>query len=412
MLLFAKIAFFNMLKHAKRSLVVFLAIMISVTFMIGINAAMTGLTSNLVENVLPSSGHIQIKNRDAKKATNPFDTKYLIDDADGLLSKLIDGRITHKEKILSFGAMVMENQDSDNANEEVRNLGLSGIGIETDSVYYDNIRNGIVKGLFLSGDKDILLSVSVARLLDLDAGDPVMVLTTDADGNPWYQEFFLKGLFTAKSDQIDENMFFLTHAAAESLLNVPGKTREIRISVADYSKADDVRSSVEHVLISYGVLGETWRETYGSLIVIFKLFDIVNILFDTLFVIVSSSVIVNSIVMSLFERIREYGTLRAIGLKRRSLFTMVVSEGAMIGVFGALAGTIVGVSVVAFLNRTGVDIGSATEYLGFGNLFYPVFNPPGIVFAAVCGIVIALLASLYAARVSSKLTITESLTHL
>ncbi len=412
MFLFVKIAFLNIFKHAKRSVVVFLAVMIAVGIMVGVNAAMSSISGTLVTNILPSSGHIRINNADAKKAVNPFDARYLVPDADRLLSELTDPRIVRKEKILPFGALVMENQDLFDTSREVRNIGMQGIGIETDSLYYDNIRKGIVSGRFLENDGEMLVSTSIAKLLGFGHRDRVTVLVTDADGNPWYQEFALAGLFDTNIDQVDENIFIVTHKAAETMLNVPGKTREIRLSVADYEKAGETLAAVSGILGRYGAAGETWQETYGSLMVILRLFNVINVIVDTLFIIVATSVIINSIIMSVFERIREYGTLRAIGLKRKELFAMILTEGGLLGFFGAAAGTVAGMGEVLLFGKIGIEIGSVTESIGVASRFYPIINPPGIAFAFACGIVISLLASLYAARVCSRITVTESLAHV
>jgi putative ABC transport system permease protein len=112
-----------------------------------------------------------------------------------------------------------------------------------------------------------------------------------------------------------------------------------------------------------------------------------------------------------FERTREYGTLRAIGLKKRQLEAMILTEGMVLGGLGAVLGLLVATPVVLALSKFGLDLGSATEAIGFGSKIYAALLPSDMVFNYLFGALVAVFASLYAARVSGKLTVTEALTH-
>lgn len=410
--MFFKIALLNIIKHYKRSLVVLIAVVIAVLVMSVVSGAIRGLTESFTNNLLPESGHIQVKIKDYKLAANPFDLDLLLPEADRILESLDHPAITIKEKILGFGALILEAGNSD-LTKEVKNLGMFGQGIRADTQYFQNIRNGILAGDFLVSDpREILLSKKTADLLDLRIGQGVIVLTQDSGGNPWYQEFVLKGVFATTNGQLDENFFFIHHSAAEELLDVAGRTRELRISLNDSEASFEVLRALQPALEKAGAQGETWQTTFGSILTIVKFVDVVNVIINVFFIIVASSVITNSILMTVFQRIREYGTLRAIGLRRSQIFGMIVTEGAVLGAIGSLLGLALGLPVLFYFKNNGLDIGSATEYFGVGSKFFFAIHPAGLLLAFLSGIAVAVLASLYAARVSSKLTVTESLSHI
>ncbi len=409
--MFFKLAWLNIFKHSKRSLVVFFAVLIAVGVLSLISGVLSGLTSTFLDSILPTAGHLQIKAAGSDNAVNPQDLKYLLPHADKLLAKIQDPRVLIKEKILSFPALVVQPVPVD-SKAEAKNLGMMGQGVSPSTAFYSNIREGITQGSFLPQGQGILLSESAAKLLGVKYGGSVMVLTTDRDNNPWYQELKITGLYRSGSDLTDDSLFFVSTATAESLLDAQGMTREIRLVLKNPADSYAVRQSLRQEFPPQRYEIDVWQETFGSLLTILKLLDVVSAIIRIFFIIVATSVIANSILMSIFERMREHGTLRAIGLKRRQLLAMLLTEGALLGALGALCGLVLGVSAVALLSKVGVDVGSATEYLGFASRIYPALNPTDIVANGAAGIVIALASTFYAARVAAKKSVLEALTYI
>ncbi len=409
--MFFKLAWLNIFKHSKRSLVVFIAVLIAVGVLTLISGVLSGLTSTFLDSILPTAGHIQIKAAGSDNAVNPQDLKYLLPHADELLAQIQDPRIKLKEKILSFPALLVQPVPLD-SKSEAKNLGMLGQGLSPDTAFFSNIRDGLVQGSFLPQGQGILISESAAKLLGVKYGGTVMVLTTDRDNNPWYQELKITGLYRSGSDLTDDSLFFVSTATAESLLDAQGMTREIRIVLKDPADSYAVRQSLTKIFPPKRYEIDVWQETFGSLLTILKLLDVVSALIRIFFIIVATSVIANSILMSILERMREHGTLRAIGLKRRQLFAMLLTEGGLLGILGALFGLLWGVGAVALLSKVGVDVGSATEYLGFASRIYPALKLSDIVANGVAGLFIALLSTFYAARVAAKKSVIDALTYI
>jgi len=140
--------------------------------------------------------------------------------------------------------------------------------------------------------------------------------------------------------------------------------------------------------------------------------NILSFLIRFFFVIVAGSVITNSILMTVFERTREYGTLRAIGMKTRQLRAMILTEGMLLGALGSVVGLALGIPSVLLLAQVGIDMGNATEAMGFASRIYPTLAWFDIVFNFLFGTFIAVFASIYASRVSSRLTVSEALAHV
>ncbi|NNM67887.1 MAG: ABC transporter permease [Spirochaetales bacterium] len=397
-----------MLKHFKRSVVVFVAVLVAVAVLTLVGGVVSGLTSSFLDSLLPATGHLQIQAQGTENAINPMDLKYLIPNANEVMARLKDPRIVHVEKILSFPALLVQPVET---NTRAKNLGLQGQGVDPHTQFFTTVREGLTQGRFLPGGRGIVISETVARLLDVKLGGSVMVLTTDRSNAPWYQELKITGLFRSGSDLVDQGLFFVSHKTAEELLDADGMTREIRILIKNPDQSAEVRDVLKKELPPSQFEIRTWQEVLGSLLTILQLLNVVSAFLRVFFVIVAASVIANSILMSILERVREYGTLRAIGLKRRQLWAMVLTEGGLLGLFGSLAGLAVGWIGVAYLAQVGIDVGSATEYFGFSSRIYPALNLADGVFNLVAGLLIAVLSTAYAARTVARLSVVDSLNH-
>ncbi|MFW5690101.1 MAG: ABC transporter permease, partial [Spirochaetota bacterium] len=153
----------------------------------------------------------------------------------------------------------------------------------------------------------------------------------------------------------------------------------------------------------------TWRDIHGSLIVFVELSDLLTAVVNAFVVIVAASVITNAILMTAFDRIATFGALRAIGLKRWQLLAMIVSEGGIMGVVGSALGLSVGIPIVLYFQRHGLDIGALSEFFGTGQTYYFAFVPRASLRTFVYGVLIAALSALYAGWATARQQLIASL---
>jgi len=408
--MFAKIALLNIVKHAKRSVVVFVGVAIAVLVLSLVGGLIRGVMGTVLSSIVPTAGHVVVTVAASKDAANPLDLKYLIPRADALLSQVHDDRIAVAEPVLTFGALLIQPVEVD-SKAEAKNLGMLAQAVRPDTQFLTNIRGGITAGQFLPDGKGVALSNKAARLLGVQLGGSVMMLIQNRDGGPDYRELPITGLFNSGSDITDLNVFVVSQDVAREALDTDGMSRELRFLIKDPETAPAVAAALAQQLADPDLRVEPWQITFSSLLSVLKFVEIIFFIIRVFFVVVAGSVITNSILMTVFERTREYGTLRAIGLKKRQLNAMILSEGAILGAFGALAGLIVGVPFVLLLSNVGLDMGNATEALGFASRIFPQLSLADVLFNFAFGVLIAVFASLYAARVSSRLTVSEALTH-
>ena len=407
--MFFSLALRNIRKHAHRSVIVFGGVALAVLMMSIIAGILHGITVTFLGSILPTAGHIVVSDARSKDANNPVDLKYLIPDADAVLASIHDDRIVTGESVLTFGALLVQPVEP-GSKTEAKNLGMLGQGVDPNTKFLANVRAGVTQGAFLPGGQGVLVSEKAAKLLGVKMGGTLVIMTTDRGNNPWYQELPITGLFNSGSETTDLTTFVVSQDTARQLVDAAGMSRELKFLVKDPETAPAVAASLETVLKDKGLRAEPWEITFSGFLVILRFLDILTYLIRGFFVIVAGPVITNSILMTVFERTREYGTLRAIGLKKRQLEAMILTEGLVLGGLGAAMGLVIATPVILALSKFGLDLGSATEAVGFGSRIYPALLPSDMVFNFLFGALVAVFASLYAARVSGKLTVTEALT--
>jgi putative ABC transport system permease protein len=400
-MIFLKIALLNIKKHLKRSLLVIFAVTISVVLLEFVSGMIDGLKSSFFDNMLRDTGHLQIHGQGYADRLNPYSLDYSIKKPDAIIKNIqtIPG-ILNAEKILKFGALVIKDD---------KNVLLEGFGVQESTVYLDKVKQSMVQGQFLPNGQGIAISIKIATLLKSELDDYINIVIEDKDGCPYYLDYKVSGIFETGYAHIDENQFFLSHANAEELLNFYDETIEIRIETADLNQVDSYKNQISRFVNGNEFTIQTWVDILGSLIIQLKMFDVFMIMTNFLVIIVVATVIMNTVLMNFFERIREFGTMRAIGLKKHQLFSLIITEGFVTGIFGGILGLMVGIAIVLYFKEYGLYVGDFMEAFKMSKSLHFSLSLQSTISNLVSGILIAIVGSIYAAGVSVKLRLIETL---
>ncbi len=401
-------------KHWKRSLVTAGAVAISCAVMLAIGSLLNGVNTSFLDSVIPNSGHIRIDGSGSKKAVNPLGLSSLVVDADGVMERirgLQDPRITAVEKLLSFGAILVE----DRASADPHNLAMRGIGVAPDTRFADNVRFGLVEGSFLPGGEGIAISQAAARLIGVRLGGSILVLVQDRSSQPWYESLKVTGIFRTESKDFDETTFYMAEPKAALMLDASGSAREIRLLLSKSGDAGAVAKAVAAVLPAAATAGsadlriQTWQEINASIVGLLVFVNVMLGVIVVLFAVVAGTIIANTTLMSVMERLREFGTMRALGLRARELEKLILLEEAFNSLVGALFGMILGSIVVALLMRNGLDLGGMMENLGLSRYNRPKVDVLWYAGCAVTSVIVCLIATGGAARAVGSRSVAESL---
>lgn len=401
--MFLKLALLQMLTHKRRTLLIIFAVTLSVIVVMLIDSVLAGMRLSFFETTLSGSGHLQVHADGYAERLDQYSLDYQINDPDAVLAALRrHPQVRFAEPVIPFGALLVR---------EEKNIPIGGYGVVPDTRYFSRAGDNMVSGTMPHEDPQIAISDNTAELLDVEMGDPVVVLVQDSSGSPFYVEYSVAGIFDSGSRQYDTSRFFLTHNAASELVYIGERTLEVRANVAEPSQAERIAAELRSTGALSGLSQElelrTWQDIHGSMVVFLEFFDVILLFINIIMIVVVASVITNAVLMNVFERTTEFGTLRSIGLKRRQQFGLILSEGAAIGVVGAVVGLAVGTPLFLYLDSTGIHFGDFMNSFGLPNVIPVAVSAATVVRGALTGALMAIFAALYAGSVSARMPIVD-----
>jgi putative ABC transport system permease protein len=396
----AKMVVLSVIKRPRRTALIVLTIALSVFMMEFVSGWIQGSKDRLNKKILNESPHVLVERSARLKSLDPLAPTDLIPKADAMARALeSDERVARVEQVLRFGALAVSGD---------KNIGIAAYGIEGGTGFFSQVATGVVRGSFPWSGPGVAVSVRTLELIDAPDARSLTLLVEDAFGAPSYRELPVACVFKTDDSQFDASTGFVDFATASDLLGVDGAS-ELWMRLKDPNQAEAVRASLLPSLESADCAARTWEELQGSLLVMLRMFGFFMIIMNSFVLVVAATVITNAILMNVFEKQGEYGTLRAIGLKKRQQVGLVLAEGGVQGLAGSVAGAVLALPVILYLQARGLNIGAASRMFGGGDVMYFGFNILGTALDVLFGVLIAVAGSLYAALVGSRTTVVDAL---
>jgi len=272
-----------------------------------------------------------------------------------------------------------------------------------------NYKTDVKVGAWLDSlpDDEVVMGELLAKVLKLKVGDNFVIIYRNRDGNYDAYDFTVGGLIYTGNPNVDRVDVFMRLEKAQEIMGAQGLISDIAIRTNDKGAVERIRRDCGGDLTVY-----TWEDLSQDFLNINKTKQISSAVLIMMIVIVAVIGIFNTILLGMFERQIEVGTLKALGMSEKEINLLFVIEGGIIGLLGSVVGIITGV----ILNIPFVTIGISLK--GFENMDigYPVeavfrstWNPGSMIFALIFGVVIAILASYYPAKRAARLNPVETL---
>jgi putative ABC transport system permease protein len=305
-------------------------------------------------------------------------------------------------------------------------LHVSAIGFnpEADSQVF-RVSRFVSSGRWLEpGEDGIVLGKRIADLLQLEPGDTVTVRTQTAQMAFQAVDLLVVGTVATPHPVVNQSQVFMTLDAAQAAVGAPGGATSIHVrarTAAPSPSGRDLSSLTESIAMlsawdpSWHI--HTWHDAASFLTIGSTKRTFAMVLLG-LVVIISVIGVVNSILLSTLERVREIGMLKAMGMDERDITIVFMMEGGGLGLLGCALGTAaaiagnayfvnVGLSLRAFLGNMDLDIGYP-----IADRMYGVWNWTTMIWAIAVGLAVALAASYFPARRAARLDPVESLRRL
>lgn len=218
----------------------------------------------------------------------------------------------------------------------------------------------------------VVLGVRLARTLGVHAGDEVIVLSQAADGSMANELFTVRGVLASVGDSADRATVFLVDDTFRAMFSVPEGVHQMVVRVPDGVTLDEGVARIE--ALDSTVDARTWRQVMptiatmldGTEALIYYVFFIAYIAIGIL--------ILNAMLMAVFERIREFGVMKAIGTGPGTVFALLMVEALIETVIAVVIGFALAVPVAIYLQEVGVGVGALSGMSMMGMTMPPVWH--------------------------------------
>jgi ABC-type lipoprotein release transport system permease subunit len=358
------------------------------------------MRSSMETTLRLNSGHIQVRDAEYDPDKLSVAWEYLIENPEQVAAQIetLDQVQAATPRLMASGIVSVRDDSS----------GVEIMGIVPESEANEPYRQ-LVAGDFLTADdrEGILIGYPLAQSLELQVGDPLTLLVNTSEGSVDEQQFTVRGIFTTGTTAYDKGIVFLPLQKAQAFSGAQNHASMIFVLLKDREQADLVAAAIPGQ--SFQV--KTWEEL-NELLVLINDFSNAYITMINLIVLgVTATVIVNTLLMSVFERTREIGILSSIGMKGRQIVSLFLAEASLLALGGIAFGSLAGWALAAYFGRVGIYFGDLGISGGMvlPDRIYPFLTLESAVNLIITAFIVTLLASLYPARMASRMEPVEAL---
>lgn len=401
---YISLALRNLLRHRVRTLATLLAISLGVASLILAGGFVKDIFIQLGEATIHSqTGHIQLAKQGFWSIRNRSSETHVIAKPEEIKSALLaQSGVEQVVARINFSGML---------NNGKRDLGVTGDGIEPDGEAKIGSFLRYIEGRPLTHqDVDgLVVGQGVARTLDLKIGDRVTLVISLAQGAVNTLDFQLVGIFQSFSKEFDARAVRIPILATQELLDTKS-AHLLVMSLVNTDDTDHIAGAVRTQLTRSGLEVQTWRELSDFYEKTVQLYDAqFGVLRLIIFLMVLLSV-ANSINMTLYERTREFGTLLALGDNPKRVMSLIMTESAILGLFGATLGILIGCIVALGISAVGIAMPPPPNS-NLGYIAQIRLELENVLSSGLVGFSATVIAAFFPARRAANSDIVEALRH-
>lgn len=292
------------------------------------------------------------------------------------------------------------------AGDGDKSAGARIIGIDPErEVRTTRLDRTLVEGRLFAGsaDREVVLGSGLRDVLGAKLGDGIVFLSQGADGSIAEDEFRLVGVVSSGDAFTDRTACYLPLATAQDFLVLGGRVHEIAVVVSRLGRVEAIGRTIALELHDPGLAVDPWQVFAKSFYEAMRA-DQAGMWIELLVMIIIVGIgVLNTVLMSVLERRREYGVLKAIGTRPGRIVRLVILEVLILSLLSMIVGAGLGLGANAFLARHGVRFGKGITYGGmvFDTLRSEI-NGRSFLIPAVTVLVSALLVGLFPALKASR----------
>lgn len=382
----------NVVRNWHRTVVTILAMAFACTIMIIYGALMKGMVvGSERQAVIMNQGDMQIHARGYRDDPDIYTT---MPDSTALLDKIRQQSFHASARYFAVGLMAT---DDNSSGVQLRGTDL----IHEPQV--TQIHQHVMIGQWLDNDDPfgVVIGKKLARLLDVKIGSELVYIGQTADGYMANEILKVRGILKAVAANIDNAGVFLPEQTLRELLNLPVGAHEIVIMRADRSSDLDLaKQQITALAPNYETLD--WRELMPVIARFLETADVQTLIMLIFTYIAVASVVLNAILMSVFERINEFGIMKALGVSPAQCVALIYAEAMLQTLLACILGLGFGWWASYYFQIHGMDMSNLSGDVSFAGIaldpvWYAYVTPEVLLNPIIFLLLIAMLAAIYPA---------------
>jgi ABC-type lipoprotein release transport system permease subunit len=398
----------NIWRNPRRTVVIMTAVIIGVWSMVFLGALMRGIPDQMVQNGIATlTGDIQVHRKGYRNdpvVQNSMAKPEVVKNA--LKTILPPGA--------QWTSRVRVNAIASNARHSAA---VTFVGIDPlPEARVSFIGHAITEGRYLKLDDKygVLVGKALVDRFETKLGRKLVLMSEDTGREIASRAFRLVGIFRAETEATEKQFVYVTMPAAQQMLKLKNGISEVSIILPVHQEADKVATALRTELLSTDYEVNTWKELLPLVTATLKMYDGFIFLWFLVVFIAMGFGIVNTTLMAVFERIREFGLLKALGMKPLWIIREVLTESFFLLILGMVIGNSLGFLSIYALSGNGIDLSSLAaglEFVGMSRVIYPTIHGNDVITANLVVFVLGLLVSVYPAVKAAKFTPVEAMAH-
>lgn len=394
-----RFAFRNLLRNKKRSFTTGLSIFFATFISIFIIAYMYGALDSIMNNFVNyQTGNYKITTKEFVKREKFIPVDTFINNSKELAKKLVKLKeIDSVEQRIKFGTIISKNE---------KNITTLGYGLDLFNTKF-HLKNKIVKGT-LKND-GMYIGTTLAKKLKVNIGDKILIVTKTSEGGLNGMKFTVRGIFSYKIPMFDDKIFFISLKEAQKLLKMKNGVTEILL-FNKLGKTMDIHEKISP-LIGKNLIIRNAAQQIGSIYDTLKVEQYIMWFIVALILFLASFVVINTLMQAIFERMKEIGTLKSLGMTDNQIFLNFTLEGGLLGTIFGFLGVITGYILVRVVAKNGINFQEAMQGVDFPMeyIIRPFINYTGLVIVFIFAAIIPAISAMIPAKYAKKLTAAQAL---
>jgi ABC-type lipoprotein release transport system permease subunit len=409
MKLYLLLAWRNLWRHRRRTLIVAVAMALGLGLMMFYDGLMAGFDQAIYGNAIKVlGGNIQIhaEGYNTEAGQNPL--LPLPDDQAVVQAALSHPLVQSATRRIITGGLVTSPEGA---------FGVSIIGIEPEKEQEVNlVAKHVAAGRYLKEDDGdiVYIGQGLADAMAVGVGDRITMVGRSTHDQTRQRTMTVVGIYDLGMPEFEKGSVYISLSEAQTLFDLAGKSTEVAIVLKRLGTEPQVIAAIEPLLPGYEI--DTWRNNYPELLAAITTKNSVMNIFGVIILLIAGIGILNLLLMAVYERTREIGLLGAMGLKPRQISLLFILEGTLIGLLGVGAGIVFGLFINGLLRQIGLDFSAMTgavEYMALiSDRIYPTWGLEKLLGRALTVAIIAALAALLPASEAARREPAEALHHV